>query len=253
MKRSVWMIVAATLLLATTGALKAAMFTVTYDFTNGSPAATVSGDGAAMVTAANATKAANHTTYTFTDTVALFNATMGAATVRTDQTFNSTNIEPDYRYWEFQIAAATANPLDFLTVSYRVTIAGTTTTQRNAIGVLRTDAQDSGAFSIDVGSVSKGTKNTAFDAVVLSDLAKWQSGTLPLSGVTGVDATGRTSIKFRIYSTDDTSSTSQYTLLDDVVITGNVVPEPATLALVGLGGLAMLRRRSTALAADRRA
>ena len=53
-------------------------------------------------------------------------------------------------------------------------------------------------------------------------------------------------ITFRIYhydNTDSTSSTGLVHRIDDVVLNGSAVPEPASIALLGLGGLSLLVRR----------
>ena len=39
------------------------------------------------------------------------------------------------------------------------------------------------------------------------------------------------------------NNVNRHAFLDDIVITGNVVPEPSTAALLGLGGLALILRR----------
>lgn len=83
-------------------------------------------------------------------------------------------------------------------------------------------------------------------------------GSYTQTGTSGSDFTNRSidltgaayqnlsSITFRIYHYDDTDSTSSTGLvhrIDDVVLNGSAIPEPASLAILGLGGLSMLVRR----------
>ena len=59
---------------------------------------------------------------------------------------------------------------------------------------------------------------------------------------TGVLASGIEAIKFEFLATDGHAAGSVYREID-VIGTGTAVPEPSSAALLGLGGLALLRRR----------
>ena len=53
-------------------------------------------------------------------------------------------------------------------------------------------------------------------------------------------------ITFRIYhydTTDSADTTGLVHRIDDVILNGNAIPEPASFALLGLGGLSLLARR----------
>ena len=69
--------------------------------------------------------------------------------------------------------------------------------------------------------------------------------TIDLSGVEFQDLG---SITFRLSLTDDNGSSSRGHYVDNLVLSGDVtlIPEPASLALLGLGGLCMLSRRRSA-------
>lgn len=88
-------------------------------------------------------------------------------------------------------------------------------------------------FTSDLGSYTQiGTTNSDFT-----------NRSIDLSGAAYQDLS---TITFRIYHYDDTNSATSTGLvhrLDDVVVNGNAVPEPASFALFGLGGLSMLVRR----------
>jgi hypothetical protein len=54
-------------------------------------------------------------------------------------------------------------------------------------------------------------------------------------------------VEFRMYLSDSASGATSYQRIDNVVLNGTTtavgIPEPTSLALLGLGGLAMIRRR----------
>ena len=65
---------------------------------------------------------------------------------------------------------------------------------------------------------------------------------MALTGFTGIS---NTTITFTLGDAagGNNSGASMYTYIDNVVLTGEVVPEPSTTALLGLGGLALILRR----------
>ena len=92
---------------------------------------------------------------------------------------------------------------------------------------------ESGEASSDLGfvgfkSVSQGSNN--FDA---------ETQTVDMSSIQGFNGT----ITFWLVFEDDASTASRFLEVDDITVTGTVIPEPATLALLGLGGLMMVGRR----------
>lgn len=59
--------------------------------------------------------------------------------------------------------------------------------------------------------------------------------------LSGVTYQGISSVTFRYYPLTDTSGRTVD--FDAMVLNGGIIPEPASLSLLGLGGLALLRRR----------
>lgn len=60
---------------------------------------------------------------------------------------------------------------------------------------------------------------------------------------------GTTPIEFRVAIRDDNSASTRGLLVDNVVLTANVIPEPSTYAMMGLGaalliGLQRFRRKT---------
>lgn len=60
-----------------------------------------------------------------------------------------------------------------------------------------------------------------------------------LSSFTGISG----SIEFRFFVYDSTSSTSDVQRIDTVILSGNIVPEPAGLSLAGVAGAGLMARR----------
>ncbi|WP_435892612.1 PEP-CTERM sorting domain-containing protein [Oceaniferula spumae] len=109
-------------------------------------------------------------------------------------------------------------------------------------------------LTLDVGRAANGAE----DFYVFSDVDGFADGQQIGSAVDITTAgtslpvdlsdskySGLSSIEFRIYVDDRASNndTSSATFVDNVVLTGDAVPEPSSVALLGLGGLALILRR----------
>ena len=74
-------------------------------------------------------------------------------------------------------------------------------------------------------------------------LPHYQTWTID-SEFSGAEFQGLTgSTEFRFYLTDNTNSADIIHRMDDIVLNGTVIPEPATLCLLGLGSLVALKRK----------
>ena len=67
-----------------------------------------------------------------------------------------------------------------------------------------------------------------------------------LSGVAALQDLTDETVEFRFLLGDDSGASSRIHVLDNIVLEGTVIPEPGSLALLGLGGLLIARRRRNA-------
>ena len=99
-------------------------------------------------------------------------------------------------------------------------------------------------LAVSTGSASP---NSGTDFVAGTGFSS-SPNSVTLSGLTGLTNTSVTftwTVNYGVTSdfSGGGNHSSRHAFLDDIVITGSVVPEPTTTALLGLGGLALILRR----------
>lgn len=143
----------------------------------------------------------------------------GSALVNTASA--GSTIEPA-EYYEFTVTADSGYQLDLssLTFDYNQTNSG------DSYAVYVRSSLD--AFVGDLHSFSRAGSTTFIGRTV--DLS-------------AVEFNGLTGITFRFYFTDTSGSTGRAHVIDNVVLDGAVIPEPASWTLACLGGAILLRRR----------
>lgn len=207
-----------------------ATVSISYDFSTSTSPSTVVGDvsGSTMTVGAFTGNAGEKALLsTFTGTVYARASATGATTPEGDTIAEAIGNEA---YVSFTFTAG-AQDVELGTISW--TSYGTVT---NFAGVdFRVYAfQESAGFTAgdEIGFTAI-TEGSALDTadVLSGDLA-----------LTGTVAAGMTE-EFRFYFVDNASTNPRITRLDDFIITGTAVPEPSSIALLGLGGLALIRRR----------
>lgn len=131
-------------------------------------------------------------------------------------------------YFTFTVTAASGFTLNLADLTLKTALVDSS--QPTGTTFVRSSVD---GFAFDLGSYTQtGTASSDFT-----------DRTIDLSGAAYQNLS---SITFRIYHYDDTDSTSSTGLvhrIDDVVLNGSAIPEPASFALLGLGGLSLLARR----------
>jgi hypothetical protein len=85
--------------------------------------------------------------------------------------------------------------------------------------------------------------NTIIDPVTVSATSTYEAKSYDLSSVTGVD--NQSAVQFRL-TFGSASATNGSFRLDNVLFSGTSVPEPASMAMLAMGGLLLTRRRRLA-------
>jgi hypothetical protein len=150
---------------------------------------------------------------------------------------------PDYFAFTFTPTGGSSFNLNSITLKIGGSNGGTTGgpaggpfVAYTSSGFLRTNAEttpystDAGTFSQLIPGPGDGGTFNFVDAA------------LPLSGPGFTNVTGPVTFRFYLYASDNTYST-QIPRIDDVVLNGDLVPEPSAALLGCIGSLSLLRRR----------
>lgn len=135
-------------------------------------------------------------------------------------------------YFSFTVNAASGFTLNLTDLTFRSALVDNGIPTFSGTVVVRSSVDNYAAnlFSYTQNSTAGSTFNSPPHSIDLS----------------GVGYQGLSTVTFRFYHYDDTDSTTTNAIvhrIDDVILNGNAIPEPASFALLGLGGLSLLARR----------
>ena len=109
---------------------------------------------------------------------------------------------------------------------------------KNHFGNVYTSAQV--GDTLESGEANSELDFVGFKGMVSNDTdVAPETQTVDFSSITGFNGTLTVWIPFM----DDSGSSARWLEVDDITVTGTVIPEPASLALLALAGAALLRRR----------
>jgi len=138
-------------------------------------------------------------------------------------------------YWFFTIEPNSGLVLNLDELLFSHNFGGTTDSGAEWIYFVRSSVD---GFASTVGSASVTTEAP-------SGLSDWPTTSVDLSGVDFQGLTGTT--EFRIYvHWNSFPLDAQFGRIDNVQLIGDAVPEPASAAMIGLGGMLFLARRRRA-------
>jgi hypothetical protein len=138
-------------------------------------------------------------------------------------------------HYYFSVAADTGYQLDLSEIGFLIRNDGSTAADSFQVW-MSTDGFDSFTGSATANTSFVGSGSIESQGATSDNFGTTDSFTL--SGIVE-------QVEFRIYIFGEDGNSSQSTRIDKVYLDGSVsvIPEPTSLALLGLGGLAILRRR----------
>lgn len=210
-----------------------AQFTVLYDFVGGGASALTTGSQASSVNAVDFTPVGSGAGISSSE-----NAFLRSVSTGDDEASALNNLN----YLSFTVSAA--NSGEFLNLSsLTFDLGGTTGTTVPNPGFTTNIVVQSSVGGFGAGNPTITATPSSFD--VPDDSTSFTSTSVNIS-LTGAEFQGLSSITFQLRFFDDINSTTAIDRIDNVELSGAIVPEPASVALyIGLGvlGLVAYRRR----------
>lgn len=138
-------------------------------------------------------------------------------------------------YYQFTLTPVGDNQITYANLTFDIAArrANANVASNTATFFVRSNANGDNNFATTLGSPA------STDAVVSTGAVTFSPVNIDLASLGTISSP----VTFRIYVHDLIDSSDANNLIDNVVLNGTVIPEPASLALFGLGGLLIAARR----------